>query len=203
MSRVKMLTDEELAQYEEIIAPSKERLGFVPNSQRVMAHKPELVAGYNELGKAVMLQTDQSIPGDLKYMIANASSLAAGCQYCQAHTAGASNLRGVDPEKVAAIFEFETSDLFTEAERAALRFAQAASAVPNMATDEDFADLRKHFTDYQIVEIVAVVSMFGFLNRWNDTFATALEDEPVAFGEKHLSKHGWSVGKHVTTEAAE
>lgn len=201
MTRVRMLNDEELKPYNEIIAPTKERLGFVPNSQRIMAHKPELVSAYNELGKAVMLQTDQSIPGDLKYMIANASSLAAGCQYCQAHTGGASNLRGVDGEKVASIFEFETSDLFSEAEKSALRFAQAASAVPNMATDEDFEDLRKHFTEYQIVEIVSVVSMFGFLNRWNDTLATPLEDEPIEFGEKHLAGNGWSVGKHV--EAAE
>ena len=201
MTRVRMLNDEELEPYNEIIAPTKERLGFVPNSQRIMAHKPELVSAYNELGKAVMLQTDQSIPGDLKYMIANASSLAAGCQYCQAHTGGASNLRGVDGEKVASIFEFETSDLFSEAEKSALRFAQAASAVPNMATDEDFEDLRKHFTEYQIVEIVSVVSMFGFLNRWNDTLATPLEDEPIEFGEKHLAENGWSVGKHV--EAAE
>ena len=201
MTRVRMLNDEELEPYNEIIAPTKVRLGFVPNSQRIMAHKPELVSAYNELGKAVMLQTDQSIPGDLKYMIANASSLAAGCQYCQAHTGGASNLRGVDGEKVASIFEFETSDLFSEAEKSALRFAQAASAVPNMATDEDFEDLRKHFTEYQIVEIVSVVSMFGFLNRWNDTLATPLEDEPIEFGEKHLAGNGWSVGKHV--EAAE
>lgn len=201
MTRVRMLNDEELKPYNEIIAPTKERLGFVPNSQRIMAHKPELVSAYNELGKAVMLQTDQSIPGDLKYMIANASSLAAGCQYCQAHTGGASNLRGVDGEKVASIFEFEISDLFSEAEKSALRFAQAASAVPNMATDEDFEDLRKHFTEYQIVEIVSVVSMFGFLNRWNDTLATPLEDEPIEFGEKHLAGNGWSVGKHV--EAAE
>ena len=70
-----------------------------------------------------------------------------------------------------------------------------------MATDADFEDLRKHFTEYQIVEIVSVVSMFGFLNRWNDTLATPLEEEPIDFGEKHLSGNGWSAGKHA--EAAE
>ena len=199
MSRVRMLNDEELEPYNEIIAPTKKRLGFVPNSQRIMAQKPELVSAYNELGKAVMLQTEQSIPGDLKYMIANASSLAAGCQYCQAHTGGASNLRGVNGEKIAAIFEFETSELFSEGEKSALRFAQSASSVPNMAAEEDFEDLRKHFTEYQIVEIVSVVSMFGFLNRWNDTLATPLEDEPIEFAEKHLAGNGWSAGKHLKT----
>ena len=53
MSRVKPLTDAELTEYEDIMAPSKERLGFIPNSQRVMARKPELLKAFNELGKAV------------------------------------------------------------------------------------------------------------------------------------------------------
>jgi uncharacterized peroxidase-related enzyme len=168
-----------------------------------MARKPELLKAFNELGKAVNNQTDGSIPASLKYMVANAASLSAGCMYCVAHTGGGTARTGIDEAKVAAIWEFETSDLFTEAERSALRFVQAAAAVPNMATDEDFADLRKHFDDYQIVELVAVISMFGFLNRWNDTMATALEEEPIAFAEKNLAARGWTVGKHVTGEAAE
>jgi uncharacterized peroxidase-related enzyme len=203
MSRVKPLTDEELTEYQDIMAPSKQRLGFIPNSQRVMAHKPELLKAFNELGKAVNNQTDGSIPAPLKYMIANAASLSAGCMYCVAHTGGGTARTGTDEEKIAAIWEFETSDLFSEAERSALRFAQAAASVPNMATDADFADLRKHFTEYQIIEIVAVISMFGFLNRWNDTMATTLEEEPIEFAERALAGKGWTAGKHVTGEAAE
>ena len=201
MSRVKLLADDEIEDYENLMEPIKQRLGFVPNSQRSMAHKPELLRAYGELGQAVMNQTEGSISRALKYMIANAASLTAGCMYCIAHTGGGTARGGTEEAKVAAIWEFETSDLFTEAERSALRFAQAA--VPNMATDEDFADLRKHYTEYQIVEIVAVISMFGFLNRWNDTMATALEEEPIEFAEKNLADKGWSVGKHVTGEAAE
>lgn len=201
MSRVRLLSDDELSEYKEIIEPSIERLGFLPNSQRVMAHKPELLKAYGELGKAVMNETEGSISVALKYMIANAASLAAGCMYCIAHTGGATAHKGTEEAKAAAIWEFETSDLFSEAERSALRFAQAAAAVPNLATDEDFADLRKHYTEYQIVEIVAVISMFGFLNRWNDTLATALEEEPIEFAEKNLTAAGWTQGKHV--EAAE
>ena len=122
--------------------------------------------------------------------------------YCIAHTGGSSARAGAEDEKVAAIWEFETSDKFSEAERAALRFAQAAASVPNMATDADFEDLREHFSDYQIVEIVAVISMFGFLNRWNDTMATALEEEPIEFAGRALRDTAWDGGKHIT-EAAE
>jgi alkylhydroperoxidase family enzyme len=79
---------------------------------------------------------------------------------------------------------------------AALDVAVAAGCVPNAVTDELFAELHKHWTEEQIVEIVAVISYFGFLNRWNDTLATPLEEEPLHFGEEYLASHGWSAGKH-------
>jgi len=68
--------------------------------------------------------------------------------------------------------------------------------VPNDVTDEMFTGLRKHWNDTQVVEIVAVIAVFGFLNRWNDTFATPLEEEPIHVGEKHLASRGWSGAKH-------
>jgi hypothetical protein len=45
-----------------------------------------------------------------------------------------------------------------------------------------FADLRKHWSENQIVEILAVVSVCGFLNRWNDSLGTPLEPEPLGRG---------------------
>jgi hypothetical protein len=69
--------------------------------------------------------------------------------------------------------------------------------VPNGVTDAMFAELRKHWSENEIVEIVGVIALFGFLNRWNDTMGTPLEDEPIATGEKFLAPHGWSPGKHV------
>lgn len=103
---------------------------------------------------------------------------------------------GVDEEKVAAIWDYQMSPLYSEAERAALDVAVAAGSVPNAVTDEMFTELRKHWTEEQIVEIVGVIAMFGFLNRWNDTMGTPLEDEPLAVGEKHLASRGWTPGKH-------
>ena len=79
----------------------------------------------------------------------------------------------------------------------ALDFALAAGSVPNDVTDEMFAEMRKHWSEDQIVEIAAVIATFGFLNRWNDTMATPLEAEPIAVGEKFLAPHGWSAGKHA------
>ena len=103
---------------------------------------------------------------------------------------------GVDEQKLAAIWEYQSHPLFSEAERVALDLAAAGGAVPNAATDEMFIAMRKHWTEEQIVEIVAVISVFGFLNRWNDTMGTPLEDEPIEVGEKFLAGRGWTVGKH-------
>lgn len=113
-----------------------------------------------------------------------------------AHTAGAALGLGIEDKKLEAVWEFRTSPLFTEAERAALEVAIAAAAQPNAVTDEMFTELKKHWNEGQIVEIVGVISMFGFMNRWNDTMATPLEEEPIHVGEKHLAKSGWSLGKH-------
>src|SRR5262249_28318297 len=117
-----------------------------------------------------------------------------------AHTAGGALLFGVEDKKLADVWSYQTSPLYSAAERATLDFTLAAASVPNAVTDEMFAELRKYWTEEQIVEIIGVISVFGFLNRWNDTLATPLEDEPIAIGKKFLASHGWSPGKHAAAD---
>ena len=133
---------------------------------------------------------------ELKQLVAHISSTAAGCQYCQAHTAHTAARIGVSLEKLEAAWNFETDNRFNEAERAALRFARDASIIPNAVTKNHFEDLHKHFSDDEIVELLAVISLFGWLNRWNDTMATELESEPLNFASRHLTPRGWQAGKH-------
>ncbi|HWI15179.1 MAG TPA: hypothetical protein VNT02_13040 [Burkholderiales bacterium] len=113
-----------------------------------------------------------------------------------AHNAGASLRTGIDEKKLAAVWDYRTSNLYSEAERVAIEFAIAAASQPNDVTDELFARMREHWDDGQIVEITALVSYFGFMNRFNDTMATPLEDEPAGEAEKHIAAHGWRIGKH-------
>ena len=103
---------------------------------------------------------------------------------------------GIDEAKLAAVWEYRSSPLYSEAERVALDFALAAASVPNDVTDELFARLRSHWSEREVIEILAVIATFGFLNRWNDSLATPLEDEPIEVGEKFLASHGWSPEKH-------
>ena len=200
MSRVKPVDEDALAEMDDVFASVQARMGFIPMSQKVMAHKPALVRAFIELGRAIYSQDEGSIPMPLKSLIANMASKSAGCMYCVAHTGSTGSRAGVEDEKIAAIWVFETSDLFSDAERAALSFAQAAAQVPNAVTEEDFAELRRHFSEFQIVEIMSVVSMFGFLNRWNDSMATALEEEPTAFANRAINETGWTPGKYAAAE---
>jgi alkylhydroperoxidase family enzyme len=113
-----------------------------------------------------------------------------------AHNAGASLRTGVADEKLEAVWGYRSSPLFSEAERAAIDFAIAAAAQPNAVTDELFDEMKKHWSEGQIVEITALIAYFGFMNRFNDTMATPLEDEPLEAAEKHIARHGWTPGKH-------
>jgi uncharacterized peroxidase-related enzyme len=174
----------------------RRNLGFIPNSILIMQRRPKLAKAFAGLTAAAW-DPEGKVDRKLKRLIAHVSSRAAGCQYCMAHTAGGALHFGVEERKLADVWNYQTSPLYSSAERAALDLAVAASGVPNAATDGMFMELRKHWTEEQIVEIVGVISLFGFLNRWNDTMATPLEDEPIEVGEKFLAPHGWSVGKHA------
>lgn len=114
-----------------------------------------------------------------------------------AHNAGGSLRSGIADEKLAAVWDYRKSALYTEPERVAIDFAIAAASQPNEVTDELFRRMQEHWTDGQIVEITALISYFGFMNRFNDTMATPLEEEPIRVAETHIAQHGWKVGKHA------
>ena len=168
-------------------------MGFVANSGLIMARRPKILTTLAELSKAVL--ENGEVPIDLKSCIAEIASWTTGCLYCQAHFANNMLRFGISPEKLENLWNFERSELFSDAERAALRFTIAASQVPNGVSDEIFSQLRNYWSDGQIVEILATVCYTGFLNRWNDSLATSLEDIPRRAGE-HLHATNWSPGKH-------
>lgn len=196
MPRLKPLPIEAMPELEDIAKATQARLGFIANSMRLLSHRPKIARAFTELAKAIN-GPDTTLDKPLRSMIAQVASRTAGCSYCMAHTAHSGLHAGIAAEKERALWEYETSPLFSEAERAALRVAQLAAMVPNQVTDADFEALKKHFRDEQIVDIVAVISLYGFLNRWNDTMATELEASPLQTGKDYLAERGWSAGKHA------
>ncbi len=194
MANVQPLAREDLAEFEQTFQLVERAMGFVPRSLYTMGRRPDILRAFAGLSVTV-LGPGKVDPG-LKQLVAMVASVSAGCRYCQAHTSTSAAKFGVAAEKTAAVYEFETSALFSDGERAALRLGRDAGIVPNATTPEHFEEMRKHYTDEQIAEIVSVIALFGWLNRWNDTMATDLEDEPMAFASAHLAGAGWEAGKH-------
>lgn len=195
MPRIEPLRREDLSQHEGTFAAVEKSLGVLPNSTLTMARWPALMEAFARLNAVVM--GEGQVTGVLKQMVAAMVSSASGCAYCQAHTAHVAERRGTEAEKLDQLWEFETSPLFSDAERSALRVAHGAGCVPNAVTDEDMAELRRHFSDVEVVELVAVMANFGFLNRWNDTMATELERSPLAWARERLAGVGWEAGAHA------
>jgi uncharacterized peroxidase-related enzyme len=181
MSRLASPDQNSLDQCESALSQAQDMMGYLPNDVLSLCHWPELLQSLSGLVKTI-LQSGQVDPA-LKRLIGIISSHTQGCTYCTAHAGYGANQLGVDAEKIAAVFEFETSPLFSAAERAALRVAWHGALQPSAVTDDDIAALTQHFSQPEIVEIVAVLSLYGFLNRWNSTLDTELEAPPADFAQ--------------------
>ena len=195
-ARIDPLPQDHSPELADAFAAYRKSLGFVPNSMLILQRKPKIVKAMAQLTAAVW-DPEGEVDRGFKRLVAHVASRTAGCQYCMAHTAGGALLFDIDPKKVEAVWDFRISPLYSAAEKVALDFAIAAASQPNGVTEEMFAEMRKLWSETQIVEIAAVVAVFGFLNRWNDTMGTPLEEEPIEVGEKYLASRGWRVGKHA------
>ena len=139
--------------------------GFIPNSILTMSRRPGIARAFMQLNQAILYEG--TVEEELKMLVSLVASQAAGCLYCQAHMANLSSIYEASGEKIAAVWEFETSDLFSDAERAALSLAMKASIIPNQAEQEDFDELAKYFEEY-----------------------------PSKVAQKTIGDCGWQPGKH-------
>jgi len=196
MPLVKPLSPESNSEVKKLAEFFNETLGFCPNSVLTMQIRPDIASSFINLNKAVMTNNG-SVSSALKRLIAWVSSNATGCRYCQAHSIRAAERYEADQEQLDNIWEYRTHPAFNESERAALDFALAASQIPN-AVDENLQQrLHDNWNDGEIVEMLGVISLFGYLNRWNDSMGTSIEEGAVESAEKYLAKHGWNKGKHI------
>ena len=194
MAHVPPLDRDDLPELADQLALTEQFMGFLPNSLLTMARVPGLVQGFGALAGTVL--TTPLLSQELIQLVAHVASTAGGCRYCQAHTSHNAHRAGASEDKLRHAWEFETDDRFTEAERAALRIAEAGGSSPNGATPELFDAARLHWSDDELAAIVAVVSLFGYLNRWNDTMATDLEDVPTEWATRIHADQGWTGERH-------
>lgn len=187
MARVSPAAPEQFTQVSDVMERWQKTKGYPPNSWLTMVRRPGVFRAYRALHGAVMMDEGE-VPKALKFMVAHVVSQACGDAYCAAHNAeNAAHIADVPLEKVEALPRFRASPLFSPAERAALELARAAGACPPAVTDAHFAELRQHYSENAIIEIVSVIALLGWLNRWNMTLATPLEREAAAFARRHLA----------------
>ncbi|MGI9344202.1 MAG: carboxymuconolactone decarboxylase family protein [Gammaproteobacteria bacterium] len=195
MARIQPLTEAELPEaVRPVLEFSKTSMGFTANDVLTMAKWPELLQAM--LPVVGVLFSPGRVDMTLKRLVALMTSMSGGCQYCVAHNAFGAVHDGIDPAKSAAVWEYATSPLFDDAERAALDFARAVGQTPNQLTDTEYGNLSQHFDEAQIMELAGVACLFAFLNRWNSTFQTQVEDAPSAKATELLGEQGWTPGAH-------
>lgn len=163
------------------------------------AIRPEVWEAFSRLNKVTF---DNELDPQLTLEVFTVASQGAGCRHCQAHGAYGLALMDVEGDRIRQLWSFERSDAFSDADRAALRFALAAAKAPNEVTPEHHREMREHFSDAEIADILSIVCVAGWLNRWNDSLATVTDQESVDWATENLGGVGWSIGKH-TGDAAE
>lgn len=196
MPLVKPLDDFANPEVERLVAFYNETLGFCPNSLLTMQRRPAIAEAFVKINQAVM-DNQGRVTAEQKRLVGYLTSAQSGCRYCQAHTLLAAERYGGSDKRLQQIWGFRDSQVYTAAEKALFEFALAASAVPNAVDDTIEKELKKYWDDGEIVEVLGVIALFGFLNRWNDSMATPLEKPAETAGKKYIASQNWHKGKHI------
>jgi len=157
------------------------------------AIRPEVWGAFSRLNKVTF---ENKLGPQLSLEVFTVASQGAGCLHCQAHGAFGLALMEVDTDRIQNLWSFEQSESFSQADRAALRFALAAAKAPNEVTPQHHHEMRNHYSDADIADILSIVCVAGWLNRWNDSLATVTDQESVDWATENLGSLGWSAGKH-------
>ncbi|MEM9887363.1 MAG: hypothetical protein AAF849_15825 [Bacteroidota bacterium] len=138
--------------------------------------------------------------------------LGSGCTHCQVHGAfgvfqefeSDYNNNDIPPEDLPAIIEyiqalmdFERSDLFTDAEKAAFRLARDAGPMPSRTTAAHIEELRRHYSDREIQEILANCVLTAWLATTMQSQATVTDYKSMSWALRNLGPKGWNPGVHT------
>ena len=151
--------------------------GNVPNMFRTVALRPEIFETMIAHFQAIL--NTGTLPVKLKELVIVRTSQINDCRYCLAsHTQIARKL-GWTQDQLDHLAEYGTCEDFTPAEKVALRLAEEVTRDANNISDAFFAEVRNHFDEGEVVELLAAIGLFNYFNRFNN----ALQLEPTKPGE--------------------
>ena len=196
MALVKPLKEIKDPEIKKLVDFFNETLGFCPNSVLTMLRRPNLAKSFVKLNMAVM-ENHGELTSEFKRLIAFISSNTTGCRYCQAHTIRAAERYGATADRLLNVWDFKNHDSFTKAEKAALQFTQEASSIPVTIDPVTEKNLKLYWSEDDVVEIMGVIALFGYLNRWNDVMGTTIETDAISSAQELLEGIHWEIGKHT------
>lgn len=155
-------------------------LGRVPNFYRTISHAPWLTMLLLPFNAAVQRQWPGSrLPGRIKELVVIKTSHVNGCRYCYAHNTALGKAAGIADDEIAEIStdDYLQSRTLSEAEKAAVQWAEAVTLNTAAKRDDLFAVMKRLFTDEEIVEITFVSAMFNMINRLTDSLRVPIEEQ--------------------------
>jgi alkylhydroperoxidase family enzyme len=131
------------------------------------AHQPKMMSGMGKFQQAV--RKGRSVDERLKYLVELKGAQMIGCEFCVDLGSQICRNSGFSDEELLAVPRYRESDLFTEREKLALDYTVAVMRTPVEVSDELFARMKAEFTDEQIVEITALLTLVN-VDRFNAAF---------------------------------
>ena len=140
------------------------------NIQRALAHRPAMLANFLGFYPSVGKSLDRKLYEAVYLRV----SLINGCHYCTQHHIQGSKRAGLTPQQMKSLKEGNDSE-FSAPEQAALGYAEKLTRTPDAASDADFTELKKHFSDEQIVDLHMLIGLANLTNRVTGPLALEVE----------------------------
>jgi alkylhydroperoxidase family enzyme len=133
----------------------------------IWAHQPKMMMAMGKFNQAV--RKGKTVEERLKYLVELKGAQMIGCEFCVDLGSQICRNSGFSDEELLAISRYRQSELFTDREKLALDYAVAVMRTPVEVTDELFDLMKEHFSEEQLVEITALLTLVN-LDRFNAAF---------------------------------
>jgi alkylhydroperoxidase family enzyme len=143
------------------------QVGSGMEPMEIWAHQPKMMVGMGRFNQAV--RKGKSVDQRLKYLVELKGAQMIGCEFCVDLGSQICRNSGLSDELLLALPHYRQSDLFTAREKLALDYTVAVMRTPVEVTDEVFDRMKEHFSDKQLVEITALITLVN-LDRFNAAF---------------------------------
>ena len=149
MARIPLIEPEAVdGELDEFFGAVTALLGRVPHFYRTISHAPLLAMLFLPINAANQREWPGArLSGRIKEMVVIKTSHVNGCRYCYAHNTALGQAAGITPEEVAEISsdDFLSSTTLSDAEKLAVRWAEAVTTNAAAGDDALFADMQRHF----------------------------------------------------------